>query len=207
LFGANFDVIRPSEGPPTGKPLSVDIFGEDLNEMSHVITDMKRLMRSTPGTVKPTDDAVTAQPTLEWRVDKARAGVLGLDQATISSILQIAVGGLETGTLGHGEDEQDIMLRLPERYRLNTELLKNITIPVSTLAQSIVPVIMASRIIKPPIVGVLRLFCIHSLRAFVLNSGTSFIFICSSQRIMRLPKKNVMRKLVTIALTPRNVTS
>ncbi len=129
LFGAEYDVLKPQDGPPTGSPVSVDIFGEDLNLMAKVVLEMKTLMRTVPGTVKPTDDAVTAQPTLEWRVDRARAGMLGLDQATVSSILQIAVGGLKTGTFGHGDDEQDIVLRLPERYRLDTERLKNVTIP------------------------------------------------------------------------------
>jgi multidrug efflux pump subunit AcrB len=131
LFGADFDVIRPQEGPPTGKAVSVDIFGEDLQQMARVIGEMKGLIHDTPGTVKPTDDASTAQPTLEWQVDRARAGMLGLDQASVGSFLQVAIGGLKVGTLGHGDDEQDIKLRLPEKYRLNTNLLGSLTIPVT----------------------------------------------------------------------------
>jgi multidrug efflux pump subunit AcrB len=131
LFGADFDVIKPQEGPPTGAPVSIDILGEDLNVMTRVINDMKVIMNNTPGTVKAMDDAVTAQPTLEWHVDLARAGVLGLDQATVSAILQIAVGGKKAGTFGHGDDEQDIIVRLPKPYRLDTNLLKNVTIPMS----------------------------------------------------------------------------
>jgi multidrug efflux pump subunit AcrB len=90
---------------------------------------MKRIMRNVPGTVKPTDDAVTAQPTLEWSVDKGTAGIFGLDQATVSGVLQMGVGGLRTGTFGHGDDEQDINLRLPPEYRLDTRRLGNVTIP------------------------------------------------------------------------------
>jgi len=131
LYGADFDVMRPQEGPPTGAPVAVDILGEDLGEMTRVIADMKQIINRTPGTVKATDDAVTAQPTLEWRVARDRAGALGLEQATISSILQIAVGGLETGKFGHGEDEQDIMIRVPEAYRLDTNRLRNLTIPMA----------------------------------------------------------------------------
>lgn len=129
LYGAEFNVIRPQDGPPTGKPLSIDIYGEDLSLMTSVANDMKRIMRNTAGTVKPTDDAETAQPTIEWRVDRARAGVFGVEQATVSSMLQIAVGGLVTGEVGHGDDEKDIRLRLPKEYRLNTNLLKTVTIP------------------------------------------------------------------------------
>jgi len=131
LFGAEFDVVKPQEGPPTGKPVSIDIFGEDLNQMTAIIQDMKALMVETPGVAKPTDDAVTAQPTLEWTIDRARAGMVGLDQASVGSALQMAVGGLRTGTLGHGDDEQDILVRLPERYRLDTGRLGNVTIPTA----------------------------------------------------------------------------
>ena len=130
LFEADYDVIQPQEGPPSGAPISIDIFGEDLNEMTRVIDDMKSLMNQTPGTVKATDDAATSQPTLEWHVDLAKAGALGIEQMTVSSALQIAVGGMNTGTFGHGDDEQDITLRCPESYRLDTDKLRNVTIPM-----------------------------------------------------------------------------
>ena len=130
LLGADFDVLQPQEGPPTGAPVSVDVFGEDLNEMAQVIADMKRLIAATPGTVKPTDDAVTAQPTIEWMVDRARAGLYGLEQYTVGTTIQIAVGGLLTGTFGHGDDEQDIRLRLPRVYRFDLDRMQSLTIPM-----------------------------------------------------------------------------
>jgi len=151
LFGADFDVIMPQEGPPTGSPVSVDIFGEDLNEMADVIADMKRLILNTPGTVKPTDDAVTAQPTLEWRVDRARAGMFSLSQAAVGSTLQIAVGGLKTGTFGHGDDEQDIMLRLPRAYRVDTNRLKNVTIPLASGASVPLASVASAELVPGPV--------------------------------------------------------
>jgi len=130
LYGAEFDVFLPQEGPPTGKALSIDVFGRDLNLMARVIRDMKRIMASIPGAAKPTDDAVVAQPTLRWTIDKGRAGVFGLDHSGVGQMLQVAVGGLETGTFGHGDDEQDIVLRLPEIYRLQTHRLHQVVVPL-----------------------------------------------------------------------------
>ena len=131
LFAAEYDVARPQAGPPRGRPVAVEIFGRDLNQMARVIHDMRRLIEETPGTVKAVDDAVTAQTTLEWNVDRARAGMLGLTQPMVGAFLQVAVGGLKAGTFGHGDDEQDIMLRFPPEYRLDSERLKNITVPVA----------------------------------------------------------------------------
>lgn len=165
LYGAEFDVVKPQEGPPTGKAVSVDVFGEDLNRMTAVIQDMKALMAETPGVAKPTDDAVTAQPTLEWAVDRDRAGMLGLFQPGVGAALQMAVGGLRTGTVGHGDDEQDILVRLPERYRLDTRRLENVTIP--TELGGAVPIASVARAdLVPGPVTIRRLD-----RKRVLNAG------------------------------------
>jgi multidrug efflux pump subunit AcrB len=119
--------------------------------MASVITDMKQIMMNTPGTAKPTDDAVTAQPTLEWQVDRARAGCVALDQATVSSVLQMAVGGLKVGTFGHGDDEQDILLRLPERYRVDTGRLETVSIPVPSGGSVPITSVAAAELVPGPV--------------------------------------------------------
>ncbi|OVE80792.1 hypothetical protein BVY04_04990 [bacterium M21] len=129
LFAADYNVIRPQEGPPTGKPVAIDIYGEDLNLMTRVAQDMKQIMKETPGTAKPTDDAATSAPTFEWEVDLAKAGMVGLDRGTISDFLKLGVGGSVSSTYGHGDDEQDIRLRMPEEYSQTSNSLLNIFVP------------------------------------------------------------------------------
>jgi len=165
LYGAEFDVFTPQEGPPTGKPISIDIYGDNLNRMTLVINDMKKIMSATSGVAKPTDDAATAQPTLEWRIDRARAGMFGLDQSQVASILQLSVGGIRSGTIGHGDNEQDILFRLPAAYRLDTNQLSNVTIP--TAGGGSVPIVsVASAELVPGPVNVN-----HFDRKRVLNAG------------------------------------
>jgi multidrug efflux pump subunit AcrB len=165
LYGADYDVVKPAEGPSSGKPVSVDIFGQDLNRMASVIKDMKGLMNATQGVAKPTDDAATSQPTLEWRIDRARAGMFGLDQGTVASFLQLAVGGIRSGTFGHGDDEQDILFRMPEFYHASTTQLVNITIP--TPAGGFLPLtsVAAATLVPGPV------SIKHTDRRRVLNAG------------------------------------
>ncbi len=165
LYGAEFDIIAPQEGPPTGKPVSIDVFGEDLNLMTDVIHDMKKLMEETEGVAKPTDNAATAQPTLEWHIDRARAGMFGLDQATVAAFLQLAVGGIRSGTFGHGDEEQDILFRMPGWYRTSTGQLENVTIP--TPAGGAVPITSVARAKLVP--GPVSIN--HYNRMRVLNAG------------------------------------
>lgn len=165
LCGAEFDVVRPQEGPPTGAPVSIDIFGEDLNQMTKVVREMKRVIANTKGAAKPTDNASTAQPTLEWNVDLPRAGLVGLDQGTVGGILQMSVGGLNSGTVGHGDDEKDIVIRLPEEYRVDTNRLKNVTVP--TAAGGAVPIVsVATADLVPGPITIL-----HYNRKRILNAA------------------------------------
>lgn len=165
LYGAEYDVIKPQEGPPTGKPVSIDIFGENLNLMTDVIHEMKRLMLETEGIAKPTDNAATAQPTLEWYIDRARAGMFGLDQATVATFLQLAVGGVRSGTFGHGDEEQDILFRLPEWYRSTTGHLENVTIPTPRGGSVPITSVTEAKLVPGPV------SINHYNRMRVLNAG------------------------------------
>jgi len=165
LYGAEYDVTRPSDGPSEGKPVSVDISGDDLNQMAYVIKDMKRLMTETDGVAKPTDDAATSQPTLEWRIDRARAGMFGLDQASVASFLQLAVGGIRSGSFGHGDDEQDILFRMPEYYHTSTTQLENITIPTPGGGSLPITSVAAATLVPGPV------SIKHKDRQRVLNAG------------------------------------
>jgi multidrug efflux pump subunit AcrB len=165
LYGAEYDITTPTDSPSSGKPVSVDIFGDDLNQMSYVIKDMKRLMTETDGVAKPTDDAATSQPTLEWRIDRARAGMFGLDQGTVANFLQLAVGGIRSGSFGHGDEEQDILFRMPQYHHMSTTQLENITIP--TPGGGSVPLTsVASATLVPGPVSIK-----HKDRQRVLNAG------------------------------------
>lgn len=165
LYGAEYDITTPTDSPSSGKPVSVDIFGDDLNQMSYVIKDMKRLMTETDGVAKPTDDAATSQPTLEWRIDRARAGMFGLDQGTVANFLQLAVGGIRSGSFGHGDEEQDILFRMPQYHHMSTTQLENITIPTPG-GGSIPLTSVASATLVPGPVSIK-----HKDRQRVLNAG------------------------------------
>lgn len=165
LYGAEYDVVTPQDGPSSGKPVSVDIFGKDLNQMAYVIKDMKQLMNETEGVSKPSDNAATAQPTLEWRIDRARAGMFGLDQATVASFLQLAVGGIRSGSFGHGDEEQDILFRMPAYHRLSTTQLENITIPTPAGGSLPITSVAAATLVPGPV------SIKHHDRTRVLNAG------------------------------------
>ncbi|MBT4088240.1 MAG: efflux RND transporter permease subunit [Deltaproteobacteria bacterium] len=114
---------------------------------------------------KPSDNAATAQPTLEWRIDRSRAGMFGLNQSTVASYLQLAVGGVRSGSFGHGDEEQDILFRAPDYDQSSATQLKNITIPTPTGGSIPITSIASASLVPGPV------SIKHSERQRVLNAG------------------------------------
>jgi len=131
IAGAEITVEREEEGPPTGAPVSIEISGRDFDVLSDVAGQIRRSVETVPGLVDLEDDLEEALPELQFRVDRHRAALLGLDTDTIGLFLRTAIYGLEVSKFRSDEDEYDITLRLPELQRNTMTLLDQISIPVS----------------------------------------------------------------------------
>ena len=130
IAGAEITVEREEEGPPTGPPVSIEVSGRDFDVLSELAGGIRRAVETVPGLVDLDDDLEEALPELQFRVDRHRAALLGLDTDTIGVFLRTAIYGLEVSKFRSDEDEYDITLRLPEGQRNTAALLDRIFIPV-----------------------------------------------------------------------------
>ena len=127
--GAEVRVEKQREGPPTGAPVSIEISGDDFGTLSRLSTEVMRAIENVPGLVDVQDDLEEALPELQFRVNRHRAALLGLDTANIGFFLRTAVYGTGSSKFRADEDEFDITLRLPADQRNTLELLDRIYIP------------------------------------------------------------------------------
>lgn len=130
VAGAEVNVEPQEEGPPTGAPVSIEVSGDDLDVLSSLAAEVKRIMKTIPGLVDVQDNFEEALPELQFHVDRKRAALLGLDTDTIGLFLRASIYGLETSKFRADEDEFDITIRLPENQRNTAALLDQIFIPV-----------------------------------------------------------------------------
>jgi CzcA family heavy metal efflux pump len=143
IKGAEVQVEKEEEGPPTGMPISIEITGEDILQLGELAGRVRKLIRNIPGLVDLKDNFVKGKPEIQVRVDKEKSALLGLDTYTIAYTVKAAINGAKAGVYREGKDEYDIIARLPERDRRSIESLKRITvsgpqgepIPLTTLAQ------------------------------------------------------------------------
>ncbi len=143
MKGAEIQVEKEEEGPPTGKPINIEISGENILTLGQLAARVRKEIRGIPGLVDLKDNFVKGKPEIRVRVDKEKAALLGLDTYTIAYTVKAAINGVKAGVYREGKDEYDIIARLPERDRRSIENLKRITvsgprgepIPLTSLAE------------------------------------------------------------------------
>lgn len=128
IRGAEVQVREEEHGPPTGAPFNLELYGPDIDRLGVLSHQVRGFVENIPGLVDLRDDYVEGRPELRVRIDKEKAALLGLDTLTIAYIVKAAVNGVKVGTFRQGQDEYDIVARLPEKDRQSIESLKRLTI-------------------------------------------------------------------------------
>jgi CzcA family heavy metal efflux pump len=128
IKGAEVQVEKEKEGPPTGAAVNIEISGPDIHALGDLAHQLRERIRDIPGLVDLKDNFVKGKPEIRVRVDKEKAALMGLDTYTIAYTVKAAVNGVKVGVYREGKDQYDIMARLPEKDRKSMESLKRITV-------------------------------------------------------------------------------
>lgn len=143
ITGAELRVEKEEDGPPTGDPVSLEIYGQDMIVLAQLVQQIRTMMRDIAGIVDMKDNLVIGKPEIQVRVDKEKAALLGLDTFTVAHTVKSAINGAKVGVYREGKDEYDIIAKLPEKDRQSIEALRRITVsgpngepvPLTTLAE------------------------------------------------------------------------
>lgn len=130
--GADITVEKNRMGPPVGKPINLEVSGEDIDKLIKLTDDIQQRIEKSniKGIEDLQSDLVTQKPQLIVDVDRDKAQRLGLSTRRIATELRTAVFGKEIDQFQAGEDEYEIRLRLAEKFRYNVSALLNHTIAV-----------------------------------------------------------------------------
>jgi multidrug efflux pump subunit AcrB len=122
-YGAAVAVAEVPPGPPVLQTLVAEIYGPNENARLKLAEKVREIFRSTPGVVDVDWYVEDLQPKTILHVDKAKAALHGISEATISRTVQMAVQGYPV-TLLHAPDEREnveIVLELPRSERTRAE--------------------------------------------------------------------------------------
>lgn len=120
-------VDKNAAGPPAGKPINIELRGEDINTLVKLAEEVVVFInqQNIQGIEKLQTDIKLGQPELVVSVDREAARRYEISTFNIASSLRTSLFGKEISKYKQGEDEFPIMLRLNENYRNNIEELLN----------------------------------------------------------------------------------
>lgn len=133
--GVELKVEQQKEGPPTGPPINVEFYGDDYDLLGIFASKAKKIVEGIPGAVDVRDDLELGRPEISIKPDRNKAQVLGLSSAIIGSTIQTAYLGSEVGNFRIDDEEYDIMVIAPEKYRTGADLLHKLYISTQTGSQ------------------------------------------------------------------------
>lgn len=147
--GAEITVGKNAMGPPTGKPINIEITGENLESLVADAFAFRAYLDSLdiPGIEELKTDFEMNSPEIIVQIDRDRAQRLGLSTGQIGNEIRTALYGREISQFKQDEEEFPIMLRYNKLTRENINALVNLevtyrdmntgrlrSIPLSTVA-------------------------------------------------------------------------
>jgi multidrug efflux pump subunit AcrB len=140
---AKIEVKDFEQGPPVEAPIAIRIFSENLDTLRALSFRVEDLIRKTEGTMYVNNELTTLKTDLRVKVNKEKAGMLGVPVHEIDRTVRMAIAGLNIGKFRkENGDEYNINVTLPREERQTFDAFGKIyvssnngsTIPLSQLA-------------------------------------------------------------------------
>ncbi len=142
---AKIEVKDFEQGPPLEAPVAIRLFGENLDSLRSLSMRVEQLIAKTPGTIYVNNPLANQQTDLQVKINKEKAGLLGVPIGEIDRTIRLGVAGFTVGTYSptEGDDEINIVVTLPrEKYttldvfdKLYVNSLSGQAIPLRQLAE------------------------------------------------------------------------
>ncbi|WP_086047841.1 efflux RND transporter permease subunit [Hugenholtzia roseola] len=127
VSGITIKTEKNREGPPVGKPINIEVTGDDYTKLVEVSENIKAFIdrEGIAGIDNLELDAETGKPELLLTIDRDKARLYGLSTFTIATTLRTAIYGKEVSKFKDKDEDYPIQLRLEEKYRYNLSTLMN----------------------------------------------------------------------------------
>ncbi len=119
---AKIEVKDFEQGPPVEAPVAIRLFSEDLDTLRALSFRVEELLKKTEGTIYVNNDLTTLKTDIKVKVNKEKAGLLGVPVNEIDRTIRMAIAGLNIGKFRkENGDEYNINITLPRSGRQNLE--------------------------------------------------------------------------------------
>ncbi len=128
--GTRITVDKESNGPPTAKPIVIEITGENIDTLISTSKRLKRFLdnKQIGGVEELKSDFQANKPEIVFDISRSRMNIEGISTGQIAGDLRTAMFGSEISRFKDANDDYPITLRLKSDQRNNIDVVKNIQI-------------------------------------------------------------------------------
>ncbi|MCF6366678.1 MAG: efflux RND transporter permease subunit [Bacteroidales bacterium] len=125
--GVTISVEKNTMGPPTGKPINIELSGEDFNQLMIYADTVTQIINHSgiSGIEGLKPDLDLNKPELLITVDRDAVRRFGMATGQIAATIRTALFGKEISDLKVGDEEYPIQIQLAPEYRNNISTLLN----------------------------------------------------------------------------------
>lgn len=149
--GVTVTVEKNADGPPTGKAITIELTGDNLEKLIAEADKMKNFINESGigGIEKLKSDVETGKPELLVDIDREKARRFGLSTYSVANEVRTSLFGKEISKYKQGEDDYKVQLRLDDKYRYDVDALMNksityrnqtngkiVQVPISSVAKA-----------------------------------------------------------------------
>ncbi|MBL7799506.1 MAG: efflux RND transporter permease subunit [Chitinophagales bacterium] len=130
VAGADISVEKEANGPPVGKPINIEITGDDFEVLSALSQKVKSEIDKSgiKGINELKSDLQLSKPEISLDIDREKMNREGISLGQVAVELRSALFGKEVSKFRDANDDAPIQLRLQEKYRTKVDDLMNLNI-------------------------------------------------------------------------------
>jgi multidrug efflux pump len=134
--GAEISVAQEQGGPPTAKPISIEITGDNLDSLVTTSERLKKYLvgKQIAGVEELKSDFQNNKPEVVFDIDRERANREGIYSGQIAGDLRAALYGRELSKFRDENEDYEINVRAQDDQKNNLEVLRNMKMTYRDMA-------------------------------------------------------------------------
>jgi multidrug efflux pump subunit AcrB len=112
ITSADVRVVQANSGPPTGAPVLIKFFGDDLDKIAEAVDISERVLNEVSGTTNVDTSTKNDATEFTLTIDRAKASQVGLDSRTVALTLRTALFGTDATTINTIDGDIDVVVKL-----------------------------------------------------------------------------------------------
>lgn len=124
---AKIEVNDFEQGPPIEAPISIRVFGENLDTLRQLSFEVERILKSNSGAIYVNNELNTLKTDIKVNIQREKARTLGVFTSDIDKSVRLAVSGLKMGTYTDSDgDDFDIVVNAPKEKTASLNVLSDL---------------------------------------------------------------------------------